>query len=198
MCAALCFTPPHGNSGQHYFDIVTFLPLNHILYIIVSSQFFWRTLTFSWPHSTFPISQQTKDSVFALVRLIAGATESPRDPSRGPWTCERVRTWARWVTARFLIPAWASCTLCVTDHYKSFYMMEISRGKGSEGWVQGKDSKPCSSCTLTVEAWISYEAVTLEAIYVYVIHLDLVLSHTMMYITQFLKVFLYLAAWLHG
>lgn len=38
--------------------------------------------------------------------------------------------------------------------------MEISRGRGSEGLVQGKDSKAGSSCILTVQARISYVAVT--------------------------------------
>ena len=54
---------------------------------------------------------------------------------------------------RLLIPPWASCTLCVIDHYKSFYIMEISHGRGQR--AEGEDSKPLSSCTLTKEACIT-------------------------------------------
>lgn len=147
MCAALCFTPTRNLGSEllwchetwHEFFFF-FLPFKPHSSHKSTKPYFWQSFTFSWPHSTFRKSQQTRDSVFALVRLIAGVTEFPRDPSRGPWTCERVRTWARWVTARLLIPAWASCTLRVIDHYKSFYIMEISRGERSEGLVQGKDS----------------------------------------------------------
>lgn len=146
-----------------------FLPLNHIPHISVLNQIFWQTLIFSRLDSTFCESQQTRVSVFALLRLTAGVTESPREPSWGPWTCQRVRSRARWFRARLLIPAWDFCTLCVIDHYKSFYIMEISPGKRSEGFVQGEDSKSCSSCTLTEEARISYVMVSLSVINVYTV-----------------------------
>lgn len=89
MCAAVCFIPPHGNSAQTYFDVMKVtrhervFTVNCILHKCIKSTFFSNKLSQSHIQDFVKVNKQG-DSVFALVRLIAGVTESPRDPSRGP------------------------------------------------------------------------------------------------------------------
>lgn len=90
------FTPPHGDAVQSYFDVMKrsmkdfffsfffFTSEPHSSHKCIEAIFFDKHSHSPDNVQHFAKSQQTRDSVFALLRLIAGVAESPRDPSWGP------------------------------------------------------------------------------------------------------------------